>query len=173
MRSDAEFQAYVTALGEVADLPRAHTRERDAIARRAAAEIEALDRSRQDVIARWVGMRDTSARLTRRVEELARRVDAPQTEPPHGANLAATAIPAALESLRVDLEKADQSWQWVQRHRERRAVQTPLPSAPVYTQPPAPLIPAPKPKASNTPLLLAIGGAVIVILIFVIIVMAI
>lgn len=172
--SGTDFEAYVDALSEVADLPRAHAGEREAIVRHAAAEVDALDRSRRDVAARWVSMRDTAARLSRRVEELAVRVDVPPAGSAGDVLLAPTAIPQALESLRAEVVRAEDSWQWLQRHRERRAAPAPPPSIPSYPpQPTPPAPPPPAPDTGNSRLLLGAGAAVIVILILVIIVMAI
>lgn len=76
MRLDPEYQAYVAALAAAVDLPRVQAAELDGIERRSRDEIDALDRSRREIADRWVGMRDNSARLARRVDELGGRVGA-------------------------------------------------------------------------------------------------
>lgn len=175
MRLDPEYQAYVAALAAAVDLPRVQAAELDGIERRSRDEIDALDRSRREIADRWVGMRDNSARLARRVDELGGRVGAPPALGAEGDLLPPAALYGALESLRADLDRADQSWQWLVRHQERMATAPPPPPppppAPAYTPPLAPPQVPTAPK-SNTALLLAIGGAVIVVLVIVIIVMA-
>lgn len=177
MRLDPEYQAYVAALAAAVGLPRVQAAELDAIERRSRNEIDALDRSRREIADRWVGMRDNSARLARRADELGGRVGAPLALDSEGDFLPPAALHGALESLRADLDRADQSWQWLVRHQERMATAPPPPPlpppppAPAYTPPPAPPQVPTAPK-SNTVLLLAIGGAVIVALIIAIIVMA-
>jgi hypothetical protein len=174
MKLDPGYQAYVAALTAAHDLPRVQAAELDAIERRARNEIDALDRSRREAADRWVGLRDNSARLARRVDELAGRVGAP---PPLGAAgdlLPPAALRGALHTLSSELDRADQSWQWLLRHQERVATTPPPPPVaptPAYTPPPQPA-PTPSPAKSNTTLLLVIGGAVILVLIVVIIVMA-
>ena len=175
MKLDPAYQVYLTALGNVVDLPRTEAAELDDIERHCRSEFDVLDRTRRDAAERWVGLRDNCARLSRRLDELAGRVGAPPTGGPVSDLLAPAALSGALESLRSDLEQADQAWQWVLRHRERRAapppVQAPPPPAPVYTPPPAP-DPEPPSNSVDPKVLLAAAGVVIAVLIIVVILMA-
>ncbi|MCF6389345.1 hypothetical protein L2K20_20415 [Mycobacterium sp. MBM] len=175
MSAAADYDAYVTALRATIDLPQSHANEREAIERRARDEIAALDRERQDAALRWTQYRDTSSRLARRVNELATKAGTP---PPRASAepLAASAIPTALEALRIDLDRAEQSWQWLERHRDRvrTAAQHPVHVAPPITPAPAPA-PAPPPpepaKPTVSPAVL-IGAAVALIVVVLILILA-
>ncbi|MBS1696407.1 MAG: hypothetical protein JST91_29830 [Actinobacteria bacterium] len=176
MRHDPAYQAYLSALETVAGLPGVQAAELDEAKRRCRAEVEALDRSRRDVARRWVGLRDNSSRLTRRLDELGRDVGAPPATEPVSDLLAPQTLPAALDTLRSDLDQTDQAWQWVLRHRERRV------TSPTTMPPPAPA-PAPTPapatvaasvrKTVDPKLLLAVAGVVIAVLVLIVILTAI
>ncbi|WP_006245060.1 hypothetical protein [Mycolicibacterium tusciae] len=173
MKLDPAYQAYVTALRNVIDLPRIEAAELDEIERRSRSEFDTLDRTRRDAAHRWVGMRDNSARLSRRIDDLAGRVGAPPLGGPVSDRLAPAEVPGALESLRSDLEQADQAWQWVQRHRERRAVAPPQAYVPPSPAPVcSPLRPEPEPKSRSIDpkRLLAIAGVVIVVLLIIVVI---
>jgi hypothetical protein len=176
VRTEPAYQAYVVALGNLGELPHTEAADLEEIERRFRSEFDALDRTRRDAAERWVSMRDNSSRLSRRVDELARRVGAAPASGAVSDLLAPAALAGALESLRSELERADQAWQWVLRHRERRAVPPVAaspPPAPVYIPPPAA---EPKPdhptKSVDPKLLLAVAAAVIVVLVIVVILMA-
>lgn len=173
MRRDPEYLAYVTALTSAVDLPRAQADETADIARRARNEIDGLDRSRREAADRWVGLRDTSARLSRRVDDLADRVGAPRVSGADDGLLSPDAVAGALESLRASVDRAEQSWQWVQRQRERAAApQDAPPPAPVYSAPPAPVpVSSPAAPASGNTNLLIVGGAVVIVIVIVIVVL--
>jgi hypothetical protein len=176
VKLDPDYQAYLSALGTVVDLPRTEAAELDEVERRGRSEVDALDRTRRDAAERWAALRDNSSRLSRRVDELAGRVGA---SPPPGPVVdlhTPSALPDALEALRSELEQADQAWGWVLRHRERRAaapVTAPPPPPPTPVYPPAP---QPAPEATTTSmnpkLLLAVAAVLIVVLVIVVIVMA-
>lgn len=178
MTACEEYAVYVTALQTVVNLPKAHTAKIESIERRAADEIEALNRRRNEGAQRWTQHRDTSSRLARRINDLAGKVGAPPASLAAPEPTAVAAIPAALDSLRADLERAEQSWQWLVRHRAReRTVMASAPQPAAYVAPTAPptLVAEPPqpPKAGfNQVVLIGVAGAVIVVLVIVIIAMA-
>lgn len=178
MTPTEEYAAYVCALQAVIDLPKAHAAQIDSIERRARTEIEALDCRRNEGAQRWTQHRDTSARLARRVNDLGGKVGAGPAGPVSVEPLPAAAVPAALESLRSDLDRAEQSWQWLVRHRERER-QMALAHAPQPACVAPPLAPPPPPAASPPPkveinpaVLIGAAAAVIVVLVIVMIAMA-
>ncbi len=176
-----EYAAYVTALQAVIELPKAYAAQVDSIERRAGEEIGALDQRRNERAQRWTQHRDTSSRLARRANDLAGKVGAGPPSLSAPEPILAQAIPEALESLRADLDRAEQSWQWLVRHRERQvaaSARAPQPSLVAPVPPPVPVQvpspPAPPAKSGVSPtVLIGVGAAVIVILVVVIIVMAI
>lgn len=173
-----EYAAYVTALQAAIELPKAYAARVDSIERRAGEEIGALDQRRNEQAQRWTQHRDTSSRLARRANDLAGKVSAGPPSLSAPKPILAQAIPEALESLRADLDRAEQSWQWLVRHRERQvaaSARAPQPSLAVPVPPvPVQVPPPPPPKSGVSPtVLIGVGAAVIVILVVVIIVMAI
>lgn len=178
MTADEEYGAYVTALRTVVDLPKAHAAQIESIERRAAGEIEVLNRHRNEAAQRWTQRRDNSSRLARRINDLADKVGALPAGLAASELLPLEAIPGALDSLRADVERAEQSWQWLVRHRERERTVIAAPMqqavyvAPTATPPPSTEPPPPPASGVNSAVLMGVAGAVIVVLVIVIIAMA-
>lgn len=179
MTLTGEYRAYVTALEAVLDLPKTHSARIDSIERRARAEIEGLDHRRNEGAQRWTQHRDTSTRLARRINELAVKVGAAAPGVAAAEPLPAASVSTALDALRAEVDRAEQSWQWLVRHRERerQMMRAPVPQ-PVYVPPPTPLPPVaelPPPRQGtgvNPTVLISVAVAVIVVLVIVIIAMA-
>ena len=176
MTTTEEYAAYVAVLQSATDLPKVYAAQIESIERRAADDTEALNRRRNEGAQHWTQFRDTSSRPARRINDLASKVGAPAASSTTSEPIVVAAIPAALESLRADLERAEQSWQWLVRHRERERAVVAMPPpayiAPTPPPPPAPEPPAPSKAKVNPVVLIGVAGVVIVILVIVIIVMA-
>lgn len=172
MKLEPGYQTYLTALGELVELPAVETKELADIERSCRSECDALERSRRESAERWVGMRDQCSRLSRRVDELARRVGVSPEPTPASEILTAAALPGAIEAFRKQLEQAESSWDWLQRHRERRTavplVQAEVPSTPVSVPPSIPAS-AVESRSVDNSMLLKVGLAVIVLLVIVVI----
>jgi len=176
MTRDNGYAGYISALVDAVNLPNTHAARIDSIERQARDEIARLDRQRHEGARRWTELRDTSSRLSRRVNDLAGQVGAPSSGTGDGPPLPASAIPAALESLRTDLDNAERSWQWVLRHRDRVRQMTPLVQPAQMAPPPPPPTSSPPPVPAraglNPTVLMAVGAVLIVVLVIVIVAMA-
>jgi hypothetical protein len=169
------FTAYTAALASLVELPATHAARVKAIEQQARIDLAQSERRRKEGAQHWIDLRDQTSRLSRRVEELARQVGAAPGDARFAGPYPAHAIPGALESLRSDLDRAEQSWQWAVRHRERLRGQVSAPVPPsAYVAPAAAPTPAPPEPMKNgvNPMVLIAFAAVAAVLLVVIIAMA-